>query len=362
MKKSLTLIISFFILVIVFPTIVKADEKWTNFSNAKIEIIAMNDNLDTAQVIQYGIKISNVELNPNSAYSVLFHHKDDEISKSKITFDSQVIVKEGQTESKIPGLVEILVEQNEDIYVSIVEQLDYPYGDTNLVLEVQKISHPGIFNKLGNRIHTYFTSSSTKTFYFAPNCVNSVTKLGNPKTINIKVGKINDIELLKEIQNNKQNGFQKLLSYANQQIEYNYTGTINYDLDINSGITESLTPQMKLEGNAYYFVYFNIDTENGKYYPVEDIAIYRASGTNELVRYDEKDFVIEIEEPIPPIITPTENPNGQQLANNEKSPDSTQATGELPYTGVSIKLIAILILAILGTFIVYFKYNKLRDI
>ncbi len=62
------------------------------------------------------------------------------------------------------------------------------------------------------------------------------------------------------------------------------------------GESESVLNKMNLIDDAYYFVYVELDDENGKYYPMEDVNLYQAqingdSHSNMLYHYLDSGFV-----------------------------------------------------------------------
>lgn len=378
-KFLLILLIITMLLMIVIPTTVRAvegtqEEVWTDLSNAKIEIVPKSKNdsesIENATSIKYYIKISNAELNPKSEYQVYFHYKEEEITQNKISFHSHAIIKVEETEGLINSVViDDFLQKNEDIYVSILEEKE---NNKNIIVNTRKIERPELMPKLGNRLNVYIRKSGTRTFFYAPN---TDSKGGNiDRTLKIKIGQVTDIELLKSIKENRAQGFIKLLSYAKEIKNYNYIGTIKY-IGKTTACTDIPTSEMNLTDGAYYFAYIELDDENGVYYPVEDIALYRAEGTSDLKRYSDKDFAwvfpqedkpstdnnqqqeedtdIKLENTIPNTNINDENSNTPK--------DPTQAPGVLPKTGEKAIYLVVIVMAIVATF-VYIKYRQFRDI
>lgn len=388
-EKILLLLIAISMLLIaILPTTVQAteveEEKWTDFSNAKIEIIGeptKNVNIEDATTINYKVKISNVTLNPEHIYSIYFHEKDSE-NKSGLAIKSsaQATLHEGESEGSIK-LASAFLQKKADIYVTIAEGT-IDSINPQVVLTNKKIDHPELLPKLGNRFRIYFNSINTQTFFFAPNDNKS------DRTLKIKIGKVTDTEILKSIKANKSQGFIKLLGYAKKAKDYNYVGTIKYTAKTLSG-SNVPTVEMNLTNGAYYFAYIELDDENGLYYPVEDIALYRAKGTKDLVRYSDKEFVWEIaeetkkpteetpkpednkEEPKPqpeqPKTDETEKKEENTIVDTntvkkeEKQNDPTTAKGSLPQTGEKAILLLVIVVAVLAG-IGYVKYRKYQDI
>lgn len=346
------------------------EETWTDLSNAKIEIIPKKN----GSSYSYSVKIDNANLDVNSYYWIYFHNKSEDITIDKIVGRAQVALHDGETENTIT-LFEHILEKNGDIYVSIAQQKSKGISNDNKILiESQKIERPDLFPVLGERVHIYFSRSNTSTYLFAPHN----NKLA--RTIRIKVGKINDIEILKQIKENKPKALENLLSYAKKN-KGSYTGTIIYDIYKTSGIAESLTSKMNLENGEYYFAYIELDDENGAYYPVEDISLYYAKNTTDLIRYPKKEFVWNIKEDInnseqeepkqeykeeEPKQEPIENTikdttNNIEENNKQEKEDTTKAKGVLPQTGekaIQVIVVLMIVLAAIG----YYKYRQYKDI
>ncbi|MCI8482455.1 MAG: LPXTG cell wall anchor domain-containing protein [Clostridia bacterium] len=382
-KMALLLIAISMLVIAIFPTTVQAvetqEEKWTDFGNAKMEIIGESTNknisIEDATSITYKIKISNIILNPEREYLVYFHNKDEEVTASKVQYHYHAKIKEGNTEATINSVwMDYFLQRNKDIYVSVLEKNN---EKTNLVVTARNMQRPELFPKIGNRLHIYFSSNSTNIYFWAPN-VNEKNGSKIARNLKIKIGQVSDPEILKTIKNSKAKGLQQLLTYAKKVKEYNYTGTIKYDGK--AGITETLTSKMKLKNGEYYFAYIELDDENGLYYPVEDIALYHAKGTQDLVRYSDKEFVWKITDetktPTQETSKPEDNKEEQkpqqeqtkkeenttQNTNTVKKPnDTTTAKGTLPQTGEKTILVAVIATGLLAG-IGYAKYKKYQDI
>lgn len=361
------------------------EETWTDLSNAKIEIVpssnTKNQPIEEATSINYSIKISNVTLDANSQYLAYFHYKDEEITNNKVMSHSHAIIDIGKEQGDITSIwIKDFLQKSGDIYVSILQRKGTDASaKNNLILTTKKIERPELLPKLGNRFNIYFDNNSTKTYFFAPN-VN--TKNGGTITrkLKIKIGHITDMSILKTIRDNKVKGLNDLLNYSKKANNYNYVGTIEYKGN-SSGITESLTSKMNLENGEYYFAYIELDDENGVYYPVEDISLYYAKNTTDLIRYPKKEFVWNIKEDInnseqdeqkeenkeeEPKQEPIENTikdttNNIEENNKQEKEDTTKAKGVLPQTGEkAIQVIVVLMIVLVA--IGYYKYRQYKDI
>lgn len=243
-----------------------------------------------------------------------------------------------------------LIEKSGDIYMWIYEEKynasSNSYTHTNLI-SAQKIERPAQ-KTLGNRMMCYFHTDKTASTV-------KENLLSKDRKINLKIGVINDINILKSIKNGEANCLSKLLNYAKTSKSI-YTGSIPAQKDC-----ASITNKMKLVDEAYYYVYMTLDDENGKYYPVEDVSLYQALVSSDkevyaLYDYLDSNFKWNLKDDggdSKPIDINTNN-------GNNKGDDNTTASGKLPQTGFSIAIVAsiivVAILAVVGA-VQYKRYN-----
>lgn len=366
-KIIILLTIILMLMIVILPTTVRGETEeeetsLTDLNNAEIEIIGVprgsNQSIEDATLINYKVKITGVTLNPEHWYSVYFHEQDIEIKSGfAVKSAAQAVLKDGKTEAYI-SLVEIFLQKNADIYVTIVEGKPDSMSP-EIILEAKKIEHPELLPKLGNRFHIYFNKDSTNTFFWAPNATKNGGRVD--RTLNVKIGQITDSEIIKTIKENKAKGLSELLNYAKKVTDYNYVGTIEYKET--GGTKEGLTSDMNLIDGAYYFAYIELDDEGGVYYPVEDIALYKAKETTELIRFSDKDFTWKIDENENPTDNDNEKDKIEVVENKEKNTtiDNTVVSGNIPQAGEKA-LYIIIVLAITLTMIAYIKYKQYKDI
>ena len=185
-----------------------------------------------------------------------------------------------------------------DVYVTIYERENSitPYkkvSDTILVERPEEL-------KLTKRIQGFLFENETSLFLWSINNINT------ERNVNYKIGKVTDNNILKNIKNNQYSGLESLLSYAK-----------NDNNPIKSAKTEfktkeSLYSQSDVTEGTYYYVYFSLDTEEGKYYPVEDVDLYYAKKLDDekvwLYDYLDSNFKWNLEEETIIEETPVENP------------------------------------------------------
>lgn len=358
MKKFFVTTIVVFIAIILFSlnsyatsdTAEKTDEdeiKWTDFSNIKVEFSQKEE----AKEWNYYMKVTGITLNEKSIYRVFIKSEDEELNLTKDVEDLTI----SDVGKEIP--VNVLNEKyalNKDFYCYIVEQ-NVKYG-TPYKTKIPRFSQ----HSLGSRLIGYFNSTDSNIFTNEDIYCNYDDAVNKNRKVKLKIGTVTDKNILLSIKNGEANCLQKLLDYAKSANSI-YTGTISLK-------DKSITSNMNLVDDSYYYVYMILDDENGKYYPVEDVSLYQALvggnavGKN-LYDYLDDNFKWSIENETP--TKPTNKPNPTTpvtTPNNTKTPDTTVAAGKLPKTGIGIGLISLIIIAISGLIFAYFKYDKLKGI
>ena len=170
------------------------------------------------------------------------------------------------------------------------------------------------------------------------------------RKINIKIGKITDTQILKNIKSGNGNGFADLLNYAktsnnaiyNENLET--TGVGEYV--INNGLLNI----DDLEDEAYYYIYTVFDGENGKYIANDCVTfaqadVFKEQNSYYLFLYGSNDFKW-----------------ADFGTDYENSQDTTTATTNLPQTGQSFIVITIIAMVSLIGFAGYKFTRKNRDI
>jgi len=164
-------------------------------------------------------------------------------------------------------------------------------------------------------------------------------------TLKFKLGKITDTNLLKKLDGTNLNGYEELLNYAktdDSPIQTNSIKLNNFNENADTiGKYQNIYDVSKIEDGNYYYGYFQIDTENGSYYKLEDIALYKAENDGTLIQSNFKSQVIE------------NNSENSNINNNEEKIEN-------PKTGNSEYIIIFIFLIVTGAIILYFikKYEK----
>ncbi len=292
---------------------------WTDISKMKIETKAEDSNV-TRDVY---IKISGItEIEGHHYYAFLTNSStkpEIQLTGSYNAIDTDTITAYLSSFTGNYGYnVKEFYELNTDTYLYIVEeQLNQETSkyENKFIVSNYKITWPER-RSLGTRISSYFFSEKTSTFI--PELSSERENKG--VNVNIKVGKVTDLNILRAIQRGDSDCLSKLLEYA-KTTNGIYNGPV-----LHKEATEAptITDKFDLVDEAYYYVYMLVDDENGKYYPIEDVSLYQALvgdtvGKN-LFDYLDDNFKWNLEDE--GTTPPTETPK-----------DDTTLQGKLPQTG-----------------------------
>jgi len=191
--------------------------------------------------------------------------------------------------------------------------------------------------ELGKRITAYFFDTYTSIYLW--DYYNDENK-----NIKYKIGKVEDIEILRAIKNGEKDGLNRLLEYAKKSTDAK-TGIMPVEK------SDSITKNLGLIDQGYYYVYFELDTENGKYYPIEDVSLYQAlcytdyNGvySENLFDYLDEDFKWNLSE------------------EKEDKKDDTESKDPIPDAGKYMIILPIVALIVFGV-ISYKKYSNYKEI
>ncbi len=155
------------------------------------------------------------------------------------------------------------IEKNGNMYIWVYQskRIGTEQDVTNkCIVNGKNIERPAL-KAIGSRMRAYFSKDNTTAFLWEPYKDN--------RTINVRIGRVTDKNILKSIKNGEAGCLTRLLTYAKTSNSI-YTGTI--PLGTSKGITEG----MELIDDEYYYAYMELDDKNGTYYPVEDVSLYQA--------------------------------------------------------------------------------------
>lgn len=355
MKNKIITIFIILICLLSIQSFVHAEEgnsdlTWTDCSNATVEI------KDYFYLFP-NIYISNININNDHEYFYCITNQNtkpitnfENISIDDITDTFSYMHIQASTSLFYTDSIAQYLELNQDLYLWVLESnKDFKY---NYIIEGKKLDRPE-YPKNSDAFHTT---------YLANNRVNILFNMpwdtyNTQRKINIKIGKIEDISILNKFKNSENDAFQKLLEYSKTANSiYNNkltsTKTVNtYDRGYSSDT--ALIDLNLLQDKAYYFLYAQLDDENGKYYPFEAITIGQADIINDLVwMINFKDISYGNLGDINPIHQTT----------TPSTTDTTLAKKSIPFAGSKILIIVAIIILILLSIIGQLKYKKYKDI
>lgn len=295
---------------------------WTDVTNCKI-LLTNGENIHN---YGYKVKIEGLDLKQENQYYCFITTTK---KQPELVLDSMGFVT-NSTSALLDIQMDKYLEINEDIYYWICEQQkNYDTGkmEQKFIIEAMKIERPKQ-NELGNRIIGHFSSNKTNTYLYAPHNGDII------RNVNVKIGKVTDNSILLSIKNGEADSLSKLLTYAKE------TNSI-YKTSVKLGDSPTITDKFDITDKAYYYVYMELDDENGRYYPVEDVSLYQGFvnetfGKN-LHDYLSANFKWNISNPTPEQEKPTTKPE-----------DKTTATGTIPQTGETAIIFIIATILIAG--------------
>lgn len=320
----------------------KTTETWTDTSNITIKIVD-NSITSTSDIIRnFDLKIDGVKnINKNSNYYLYF--TNGKTKPTVITYDSNLI-KSGYyqnfTSTEMSSSYskslsdESILEKNGDIYAWIVEsKLDSNNKRENkFILEGYKVERPALLG-LGKRLEVYVDKNDSSVFNHNPNGV-----YNKDRTLKVKIGIMGNNSILKAIKNNESGALEKLLTYS-KSAKSTYTGTLSM------GKSNSILDKLGVVDGQYYYAYFELDDENGKYYPVEDVMLYQGkidSGGKYFLNYSSPQFTWNLTD------------------NSTSTPTDTTITPDkkLPQTGEKIAIIGTIGIAVVVAVVLGIKAKK----
>lgn len=315
---------------------------WTDFTNAEVKMIVE----DSGSKSNFAVKLENCNLKEGGNYYIHLSHTQNE----KINVNSKDDIYDNMYENgtktwqstlnpvnnkiNLNSNIRNFFAENGDIYITICE-IDNTTDIPKIVLESKEIEQLELL-PLTQRITAFFFDDYTSTF-----CWEICGE--NERKVNYKIGKVTDINLLKSLKNGDASAFGELMSYA-KKTETIATGTVKLGED------NTITDKLNLVDDEYYFVYLELDTENGKYFEIQDVSLYQALVSEEtgknLYSITDKNFEWDLEE----------------SGTNKEYKDNTVSKEKLPNTGVDILIISMITICIIVSVLALIKYRTYKDI
>ncbi len=381
MKKTF---LSFLLIIFMFNvigSIVLATEQDTESTNASNESInELGASTDTADDNKYltesDFESAKYELKYSSGGAVLTISGVKNMSTKSTTFLSLGVTSSANEEPK--DFEDVLIynaekgiiqdsyfakyaELNQELYVHLF-YVDSSKKIVKKVVTGQKVERPP-YPKYADAFNRNTLASSQAVQLI----IDTVPKWTGERKGNIKIGRISDSSILNNIKNNMEVGWKSLLSYSKSDSSpvYNSTqecsksyGWIMFDNKINISTSQ-------LRDKEYYYLYIEMDDENGKYYPIEAVTLTQASvyqsqnawymffvGNSQ---FNWNNIRSDNNTPQPSTPTPTQNPPAQPS-------DPTVAPTSLPRTGADVAIIVSIVGLTIAGGIAFIKSKKYRGI
>lgn len=268
-----------------FSTRVTVDStKKTDFSNAKFEL--KKDGRTGA-----ALEVTGIEVPDGHSFTAFIKSNvsdrptENENGGSLASYDSN-------TKTLVFKGIEKYVELNQDLYVFIYERGKRTV-ENQFVVEGKKLVRFEEPKSTDAFFATFMTSTSDQ---IVTNFTHDKT---NVRKFTISIGKITNNSILQKIKNQDASGMAELLSYAKsntpittQTFDTNSLSSIEYNAY--NGSTQKVIGVNNVEDKAYYYLYVNGDTENGKYINQEAVTLALSSklsnGTWSMFFYGANDF------------------------------------------------------------------------
>lgn len=316
--------------------------QWTDFSNLQIELVkTLSDSRSS-----YNIKFTNVTYINTHTYKIYISNSTTKPSEPT----AHISDKDYSTITN--PCIDAFLEKAGDIYLWVIESAsNEDKTEEKIVVDAKKIERPAQNPLGGSRISGSFYNNmdyNTLLFFKEPSV--------NPdkRKFNVKIGNISDKTLLAKFQNKSSDALSSLLAYAKS------APAISQDTVLTLMSSQKLINSSFVD-NAYYFVYLEADTENGTYYPVEDVSLYQYQyhlvNGGQLVNYLDSNFTWVSEDSG----TGNSVDSDSDVTPAPSGNDTTTAPTILPNTGKKVLLIVFIIMITLCA-IGYLNTKKYKEI
>lgn len=367
-RKGILIFTIIFFMLIFFPTIVNATDvtyktEFYSSIDTAIYVNGLDNNLEEGYNYYIYITQDNTTDVDTVISEVNVAHCDS------LKYDAE----KNQFYLKVSAHNMGIFEKAGDYYAFIVKGKITHKDTFSLMDGPTKLERPQLLAN-GKRITAYFNKDGA--VYYISQYAYHTKMYRTDRKVKFYLGKIEDENILKKLSENTSDAYDILYDYAKKNADYLYSGafdtTATGTLDYN--IWKDYTG---LKNGEYYFVYYKLDDENGKYAEMDDVQAYTFNNSGVLEKFSK--YVVNDDKEQSPGTTDTkptgdssnknQNNNNSGASNNGssnntigKKDDKTIVSGNLPKTGVSLGLILAMTLVIAGGIFTYFKYNRLKDI
>lgn len=327
-KLKVTLLFTLLIFSVLLIKSSYAAESTSDFS--KVEFSWSDSTISTSISQEYEyyyptvLHIKNAKYDDNYLYVGFVSTENIEINqndilRSDISIDPKTTVSRtlSSNSSCIAGVNFFTRTSKDELYVSIYEYLIS--GNTCKKVYSGKVSRPNDIS-LTRRFKAYFFNDKTSIFNYTSSMGQFEDGLFDSMNVSVKIGKIDNLQLLRDIKNQKSDAMSNLLKYAKEDKSPLYTTSIKMTDTAYSG--DPLPLSGKISDSAYYYVYFDNGGSESTYHHIEDVNLYYglvsdSVGTN-LFSYYDSQFKWDLSE--------ESSPENNQ--NSEKKPSKLPDTGD----------------------------------
>ncbi len=316
----------------------KEASKFADFSEAKFEL--KNSETSVRKYTQQELKISNIKLPDDEFHSVKYAIANSKTMPEIDKFETTTLSKD-KTEI-VKYIMEEYVERNGDMYLWIIENYEDDEEQYEILVDAKKLERPEMPKYTEFFFSTFISDSDTQIVLNTPAYTEN-------RKCTIKIGKITDEKILKEIKDSPSQGFAQLETFAkNSSSIYNKKASLDSSLEVK----EKIDLTNKLENGSYYYMYVVMDDENGKFYPSKGLTLAMATAVKDyygLFFYGTEDFKWNLKE------TGNIKPAGSEEPSISPDP--------IPQAGKNAIIVATIItgIAIIGA-VSYHQYTKYRGI
>lgn len=271
------------------------NDEWADFSKSKITVE------QTQNVRDYRMTISNAIPIENHIYRYAISN-----GKSTPEYSDNLPQLSYDKEKKVFFSTSIskYLELGPDQYLYIYEHyFNQTESKNNLVLEKKKLDKPAQKKYTDAFFSTMISKLSDTSDCDTQILFNTPWDDDTVRKVHIKIGKINNDTILKDIYNKNSKAFENLQNYAIKDTNAFYDKTLDSTEKMTSagGVKivekEPLFPAKNITDKEYYYLYAVVEDENGKYVKTEGVTLARATktgigGTNSfsLFFYGSNDF------------------------------------------------------------------------
>lgn len=163
-----------------------------------------------------------------------------------------------------------LMQLNQDLYAHIyttIDEINY-----TKVADV-KITKPTFNNYNYFSSLSHATKTHTQLLFDLPYDLN---KDGMTRKIHYKIGSISDVSILRLFKNGDATGFARLMEYAENDSNPLYDEVKSPTYSNGYAQDGEIIAGSKLSDNAFYYLYAELDDEDGKYIPLKSVTLAQA--------------------------------------------------------------------------------------